>query len=283
MTDAQLNTFFAGGLALLIAAAMLIAWQLWMLRDDERDGAIAALDGVSHELRINLQRMVSELARIGAAPDSGPEAILDIRHPQLDGVNHSTIRANRYGLAVIGSTYQELESRKNVLKAAMAQGRDIEPQLFDAMDASVDGIASLYMWEVHGGARPDDAGNVRTWHVRDWLKGHGFSQSALPGMYLRDEVVERLRSYGLDMTPKPLTHTAAEYYAMQYDRNADPRGVFGKRKFAEEPAPTALDEDLRQMEAEIEAEERARAEQIEAERRENGGQMFASNRDGEVS
>lgn len=230
MTDEQFNTFFAGGLALLIAAALLIAWQLWMIRDDERDGAIAALDGVSHELRINLQRLVTELARLSAAPDASPDALLPIRHPQLDGVNNSTIRANRNALAVIGATYQELESRKTNLRAALAQGKDISQSLDDAMDATIDGIASLYMWEVHGGARPNEAGSVRTWHVRDWMKGHGFAANAFPGMHLRDEVVERLRGYGLVMTPKPLTHTAHEYYSMRYDRYADVRGPFGRRK-----------------------------------------------------
>ncbi|MFH1518276.1 MAG: hypothetical protein ABIH17_10415, partial [Pseudomonadota bacterium] len=53
---------------------------------------------------------------------------------------------------------------------------------------------------------------------------------ALPGMYLRDEVVERLRVYGLHLTPQPLTHTAHEYYNMQYDRTADIHGPLGRRK-----------------------------------------------------
>ena len=62
MSEAQFYTFFTGGLGLLIAAALMIAWQLWRLRDEERDGAISALDGISHEMRINLQRMVNEVA-----------------------------------------------------------------------------------------------------------------------------------------------------------------------------------------------------------------------------
>lgn len=242
MTNEQFNTFFAGGLGLLIAAALLIAWQLWMMRDDERDGAIAALDGVSHELRINLQRFMMELSRLSSTPDAGPEALLPIRHPQLDGVNNSTIRANRNALAVIGATYQELESRKTNLRAALSQGKDTRATMDDAMDATIDGIASLYMWEVHGGARPNEVGSVRTWHVRDWMKGHGFITNAFPDMHLRDEVVERLRSYGLKLSPRPLTHTAHEYYSLRYDRHADKRGPFGRRR--------DQDEDIAEEEAE---------------------------------
>ena len=57
-------------------------------------------------------------------------------------------------------------------------------------------------------------------------------------MYLRDEVVERLRAYGLDLTPQPLTHTAHEYYNMQYDRQADIHGPLGRRK-----PPKAVEDD----------------------------------------
>ncbi|HBH44257.1 MAG TPA: hypothetical protein DDY28_07605, partial [Hyphomonas atlantica] len=62
------------------------------------------------------------------------------------------------------------------------------------------------------------------------MKKHGFAASSFPGMHLRDEVVERLRQYGLHLTPRPLTHTAHEYYSMRYDRKADPRAPFWKRK-----------------------------------------------------
>ena len=153
------------------------------------------------------------------------------------------IRANRNAIAVLGATYQELEARKMSLRATLAQGRDPSTSLDDAMDAVINGIATLYMWEVHGGARPSDAGVVRSWHVRSWMKGHGFSQGALPGMYLRDEVVERLRTYGLNLTPQPLTHTAHEYYNMQYDRHADTRGPLGKRKLPEDEPDTDIEED----------------------------------------
>ncbi len=230
MSEAQFYTFLTGGLGLLIAAALMIAWQLWRIREEDRDGAISALDGISHEMRINLQRMVNEVAQIVDTQEAGPDVLLPVQHPQLDGVNASLIRTNRNAIAVIGATYQELEARKMALRAALAQKRDLTAALDDAMDATINGIATLYMWEEHAGVRPSEAGTVRSWHVRDWMKAHGFAASAFPGMHLRDEVVERLRQYGLHLTPRPLTHTAHEYYSMQYDRKADPRAPFWKRK-----------------------------------------------------
>ncbi len=240
MSESQFYTFFTGGLGLLTAAALLIAWQLWRIHDDARDGAASALEGVAHEMRINLQRFVNEIVQVHSNREAGPDVLLPVRHPQLDGVNASLIRANRNGLAVVGSTYQELDARKMALRAALAQRRDPSIALDDAMDATINGIAALYMWEVHKGARPADVGSVRSWHVRDWMKGHVFTQNSLPGMFLRDEVVERLRAYGLHLTPSPLTHTAAEYYSMQYDRKADLSGPLGRRKSPEQLEHEAL-------------------------------------------
>ena len=142
MSESQFYTFFTGGLGLLVAAALLIAWQLWRIRDDERDGEASALEGVAHELRINLQRFVAEISQIHASDDAGPDLLLPVRHPQLDGVNASMIRANRNALAVIGNTYQELEARKMAVRAALAQKRDATYSLDDAMDATINGIAA---------------------------------------------------------------------------------------------------------------------------------------------
>jgi hypothetical protein len=277
MSEAQFYTFLTGGLGLLTALMTLVAWHLWRMREDTRAGRISALGGVSHELRINLQRMVSELSQVAANPVIGPDVLLPIRHPQLDGVNASLINANRNGIAVIGVTYQELEARKLSLRAQLAQGNAPGNVLDDAMDAAINGVAALYFWEVHHGALPAEIGRVRSWDVRDWMKAHGFKADAFPGMHLRDEVVERLRMYGLELTPKPLTHTAWEYYNMSYDRHADrnaraeqrrarqaekaeddleeaaedaaeddkPRGFFGfRKKPAAEPAPVFEEADL---------------------------------------
>ncbi|MFN4225833.1 MAG: hypothetical protein ACK4HR_05905 [Hyphomonas sp.] len=234
MSVAQFYTFLTGGLGLLVALMTLVAWHLWRMREDSRAGRLSALEGVSHELRINLQRMISELSQVAANPGVGPDVLLPIRYPQLDGVNRALINTNRHGLAVVGVTYQELEARKLSLRAQLAQGREPGAVLDDAMDATINGIAALYLWEVHKGALPRDIGRVRSWDVRDWMKGHAFKADAFPNMHLRDEVVERLRMYGLELTPKPLTHTAWEYYSMQYDRHADVRGPLGRRRAPKE-------------------------------------------------
>ncbi len=237
MSLADFYAFFTVGLGLILALLVLVAWHLWRMREESRAGRRSALDGVAHEMRINLQRMVSELSQVSANPAVGPDVLLPIRHPQLDGVNHALIQTNRAGLALVGSTYQELESRKLSLRAALAQGKPPGSTLDDAMDAAINGIATLYLWEVHGGALPAEIGRVRSWSVRDWMKGHGFKADAFPNMHLRDEVVERLRVAGLALTPRPLTHTAWEYYNMQYDRYADRRGPLGRRRDKAAPPP----------------------------------------------
>lgn len=230
MSEAQFYTFLTGGLALLIALMTVVAWNLWRMRQATMAGAASALEGVAHELRINLHRMISELSQVAQHPGVGPDVLLPIRSPQLDGVNRSLINTNRNGIAVLGNTYQEMEARKLGLRAILAQGREPETELDDAMDAAINGIAALYIWEVHKGALPAEIGRVRSWSVRDWMKDKNFRAEAFPGMHLRDEVVERLRLYGLELTPRPLTHTAWEYYSMQYDRHADERGPLGRRQ-----------------------------------------------------
>lgn len=282
MSESQFYTFITGGFSLLVAVVLLAAWHLWRMREEYRSGIASALDGVSHELRINLQRFVAELNQVHALEDAGPDLLLPVRHPQLDGVNAAMIRANRNALAVIGNTYQELEARKMAVRAALAQRRDPTNMLDDAMDATINGIATLYMWEVHDGARPSEVGRVRSWDVRDWMKGHNFTQHSLPGMYLRDEVVERLRSYGLHLTPRPLTHTAAEYYAMHYDRKADIHGPFGRRKTPEQlEAEARKAEERAAKKAEKQAQKEARKAAKEAEKEALAAEKAAKNAEAE--
>ena len=240
MSDAQFQTFMTGGLGLLVVSAIAIAWLLWRDRDERSHCAVEMLSGVSHEYRLNVHQMLSELMALAEGSTLGPSALLPITHPQMDGVNRSQIEANRRALAVMGASYQELGSRKMELRSALSQGEETGERLEEAIDACIDGVATLYLWDEHCGAAPTEARSTRSWAVRDWMKLHGFGSIAFPGMHFRDEVVERLRQYGMDLKPKPLTHTAAEYYAMQYDRQADPRGVFGKRRFKKDKLAQGL-------------------------------------------
>lgn len=234
MPNDQYAAFMTGGMAILVAAAIAIAWILWRERDSRIDSARAALEGLSHEYRINVQRFITELSMAARGELPGASALLPISHPQMDGVNGSLIETNRKALAVINASYLELAARKELLRQAFQNNVDVSQDMTDAMDATVDALATLYMWEEHNGVSPHEARSTRSWYVRDWMKDHRFQVDAFPGLHLRDQVVERLRSYGMPLTPKPLTHTAHEFYSMQYDRYADPRSPFGRRKTDED-------------------------------------------------
>ena len=234
MSNDQFAAFMSGGMVILVASALAIAWILWRERDARMDMTRAALEGVGHEYRINVQRIITELSMVARGELPGPSALLPISHPQMDGVNAGLIETNRKALAVINASYLELSARKELIREGILNSSDIDNDVADAMDASIDAIATLYMWEEHKGVSPHEARSTRSWYVRDWMKEHGFQNDAFPGQHLRDQVVERLRTYGMPLTPKPLTHTASEYYAMQYDRYADPRSPFGRRKHDED-------------------------------------------------
>lgn len=234
MTDASFQTFMTGGMLLLVAAILAVGWLLWSMRDARVEAEEAALEGVTHELRLNLQRMLGELMALsGGGYSEG--ALMDIKHPQLDAVHGALVHCDRRALAVMGSTYQELQARKSHLRSALQAGRDGKAEREDATQAAVDGLVTLYLWDEHEGCRPPDARSTRSWDVRNWMKETGFGQFTLPGLHLRDAVVDRLRQYGMVLTPKPLTHTAYEYWSMRYDRSKD-RGVFGARRVKQDEA-----------------------------------------------
>ncbi len=220
-------------LVLLVAAAVTVAWILYLDRDERQEAARNALEGVGHELRLTIQRFMAELGPLARGEETTAGDLMPIRHPQMDAIFSHSIRANRNALSVFGATYLTLESRKLDLREALGGARDVETEIAASIDCIIDAIVTLYLWEEHGGARPMEADPTRSWQVRDWMKRHNFRADAFPGLHLRDEVVERLRQYGMTLTPAPLTHTASEYYAMQYDRKADPRAPFGRRPGAE--------------------------------------------------
>lgn len=243
MTDAAFQTFASGGLLLLVVAAIAVAWLLWLERDARNDAELAALDGVTHELKLNLQRMIGEVAALARGVAYAPGGLMDVRHPQLDAVMARLVHCDRRALTVMSACYQELQARKLHLRDALERGDAADDLRDAALAASVDGVTTLYLWDVHDGSRPQDARSTRSWDVRTWMKENGFGGEVVPGTHLRDEVVERLRSYGMVLTPKPLTHTAFQYWSMRYDRSKDRRGAFGARRTAEpDPVPEALPE-----------------------------------------
>ena len=232
--------FQTGALLMIMIAALTIAFISWRDRNDRKEVEGQVLEGVGHELRQNVQRFMAELAAITRdEPVIGGELMV-VRHPQLDAVYAQNVPANRNALSVIGTTYQNLQSRKNDIILAAQNNQDLNSATPAAIDSVIDAIVILYLWEEHGGARPADAHSTRSWRVRQWMKDHGMAWDTFPDMHLRDAVVERLRTYGMTLTPRPLTHTAHEYYSMQYDRKADPRAPMWRRKqIKTEPVQTA--------------------------------------------
>lgn len=252
MSDATFQTFMVTGLMVLIAAIVYLAWSAWRWVDRERDMEKLALTGIGHEMRLNLKRMISELAGIADGRIQSEVDVIPVVYPQLDGLLSRPNEADRRGLTQMRGNYNELSAHKQSLRLALAGQGDVSAPANAAVNAVIGSIATLYLWEEHKGCPPDAAHSTRSWHVRDWMKAHGFDARMLPGLHLRDAVVEYLRTHGMTLTPKPLTHTASEYYAMQYDRKADPNAPFWKRKAKPAPEPEAeVEEDIKALPEEV--------------------------------
>ncbi len=230
MSDATFQTFLTSGLFVLTASIGYLAWSAWRWLDRARDMEKAALVGVGYELRMNLMRMIQELAGVENGSVQSEIQLVPVVHPQLDGILIRPNEADRESLTMMRGNYNELDAHKQTLRAALSGHGDVPAAANVAVDAVIGSIATLYLWEEHAGAAPKTARSTRSWHVRDWMKANDFRSDLLPGLHLRDAVVERLRALGMTLTPKPLTYTASEYYAKLYDRKADPNAPFWKRK-----------------------------------------------------
>lgn len=230
MANATFETFLVSGLLILIIAIGYMAWSAWRWVDRERDMEKRSLDGIRHEMRLNLKRLLDELQGVSDGSLQSEIDVIPIVHPQLDALLSRPNEADRRGLTIIRGNYNELSAHKQSLRAALAGSAPVELPANRAVRALIGSIATLYLWEEHKGCPPERARSTRTWDVRDWMKATPFEAHALPGLHLRDEVVAHLRAAGMTLTPKPLTHTAHEFYSMQYDRKADPNAPFWKRK-----------------------------------------------------
>lgn len=268
MSEATFQTFLTSGLFVLTASIGYLAWSAWRWLDRARDMEKAALVGVGYELRMNLMRMIRELAGVADGSVQSEIQLVPVVHPQLDGILARPNEADRESLTMMRGNYNELNAHKQTLRAALSGQGDIAAAANVAVDAVIGSIATLYLWEEHRGASPKNARSTRSWHVRDWMKANEFRADLLPGLHLRDAVVERLRTLGMTLTPQPLTYTASEFYAMQYDRKADRNAPFWKRK--PKPVPVVSDDAEAEPDITDEAEtavepDMAAAEEIAAE------------------
>ena len=253
MSDASFQNFLVGGLLVLIGAVVFMAWSVWRYVDRERDMEKASLEGVGHEMRINLQRLIAELSAVARGEVRMPSDLMPMSFPQLKSVLLRPVESSHLALSVIHASYEEIDARKLDMRTCLAEGEDVSLPLEAAITAMISALGTLYLWEEHKGHAPDVARSTRTWDVRDWMKKHKFNATALPGLHLRDAVVESLRNFGMTLTPKPLTHTANEYYAMRYDRMADPRGPFGRRRIKTAPPPPVIEAVADEADPEVEA------------------------------
>ena len=251
MSNTTFETFLVSGLLILIIAIGYLAWSAWRWVDRERDMEKRSLDGIRHEMRLNLKRLLDELRGVSDGTLQSEIDIIPVIHPQLDALLTRPNEADRRGLTIIRGNYNELSAHKQSLRSALAGAGSVELPANRAVQALIGSIATLYLWEEHKGRSPEQARSTRTWDVRDWMKATPFDAHALPGLHLRDEVVAYLRAEGMTLTPKPLTHTAHEFYSMQYDRKADPNAPFWKRKpkkevteEAEEPLAETVNEQV---------------------------------------
>ncbi|MEO0448980.1 MAG: hypothetical protein AAFZ74_01530 [Pseudomonadota bacterium] len=263
MSNTTFETFLVSGILVLIAAVGFLAWSAWRWVDRERDMEKRALTGISHEMRHNLKRMMKELAGVADGTLRSDIEIVPVIHPQLDALLSRPNEADRRGLTIIRGNYNELSAHKNSLRAALAHQSDVSAPANVAADAVVGAISTLYLWEEHKGRPPETAQSTRSWDVRDWMKANAFHADLLPGIHLRDQVVERLRTDGMALTPRPLTYTASEYFAMQYDRKADRNAPFWKRK--KKPVEDDAAVEAEEVEVEVVEAEAVEAEMVEAE------------------
>ncbi|MEL7039977.1 MAG: hypothetical protein AAGL90_00540 [Pseudomonadota bacterium] len=234
MSNATFETFMVSGLLVLIAAIVYLAWSAWRWVDRERDMEKRALNGIGYEMRVNLERMLSELAGVANGTLKSEIDLVPVIHPQLDALLARPNEVNRRGLTILRDNYNQLSAHKQSMRAALVARENPDASAHVATRAVIGSIATLYLWDEHDARPPDSARSTRSWHVRDWMKAKGFKADSLPGLHLRDQVVEYLRQAGMVLTPKPLTHTAHEFYSMQYDRKADPNAPFWKRRQAKQ-------------------------------------------------
>ena len=161
MSDATFQTFLTSGLLVLTASIGYLAWSAWRWIDRARDMEKAALVGVGYELRMNLTRMINELAGVESGAVTSEIQLVPVVHPQLDGVLSRPNEADRESLTMMLGNYNELSAHKQTLRAALGGQGDVAAAANVGVDAVIGSIATLYLWEEHKGCPPDSARGIR--------------------------------------------------------------------------------------------------------------------------
>jgi len=143
MSDATFQTFLASGLLVLIASIGYLAWSAWRWVDRARDMEKLALAGIGYELRMNLMRMMSELAGVANGTVKSEIELVPVVHPQLDALLSRPNEADRESLTLMRGNYNELSAHKQTLRAALSEQADRTVPSNIAVDAVIGSIATL--------------------------------------------------------------------------------------------------------------------------------------------
>ena len=236
MVGAQYETFLVSGLLVLIGALLFVAWSVWRLVERGREIEMASFAGVGYELHRNLVGFLGELSQLATGDKPIYPALLPLSHPQLDALQSKPNATDRKALSRLQGTYDAMAMHKQALTVLLGERQPTEGVERAAAETLIRGLAELYLWQAHAAKPAHLARATRSWHVRDWMKTNGFADAhILPSVHLRDAVVQHLRDAGMSLSPKPLDHTASEYFAKRYDRKADPNAPFWRRRL---PATT---------------------------------------------
>ena len=91
MSNATFETFLVSGILILIIAIGYLAWSAWRWVDRERDMEKRSLDGIRHEMRLNLQRLLDELRGVadGSVQSEIEELLPDVMVVNSFGTSES--------------------------------------------------------------------------------------------------------------------------------------------------------------------------------------------------
>lgn len=248
MPGSEYDVFMIGGMTILVIGVLTLAWAAWRRHELSVDGVKQTIDGVSHEVCTNVQRAIGELGQLARGEPGKASMLMPAKYPMIDLLNAHPFDIDRKATHQLSHCITLLEAARLDLRTALARGGDSAAALEEAMEAGLQAIIGLYLWEMHKGVGPAEAASTRSRAVREWMKARAFDAEVYPDQNLRDEVIRRLRAAGMTLTPKPLSLTASEYWSRRYDRKADPRGPFGRRPF---PKQAPSDPDTASGEAEF--------------------------------
>ena len=208
MTEENLEVFMVigGGIAAIIL--LMIVWFVWKSSRSSGQALKMALDGVGHEFRFNLQRVLSELRELNTNGDVREGLAVQLNRSQLASLLGQPEVKNTRPLERLGAVYEELEARRAEVRSHGQSDETLAAYWRSAAEA----LAILFLWEQHKGGLPEKAPSASRSAVRSWMKSLGFTKASIPGAALRDEVCRNVRNLRNPLLPSRSGMTASAYY-----------------------------------------------------------------------